>query len=102
MKAKFTLITFFSLVLSAQGFAAGVNDRQQNQSQRIAQGVNSAELTARETRNLARQQRHIARTEAKFKSDGQFTAKERVIVQQKQNRASANIYRQKHDLQNRK
>jgi hypothetical protein len=81
--------------------AATVNQRQRNQQQRIDQGIRSGELTRHEVKRLEREQTHIRHDEARAKSDGVFTPKERARIQREQNRASADIYRQKHDNQDR-
>jgi Tfp pilus assembly protein PilV len=74
-----------------------VNNRQQNQHQRIKQGVRSGELTRRETGKLAREQRDVRQLERAYKSDGKLTRAERVDLHQEQNQASRHIYNQKHD-----
>ncbi|MET0535962.1 MAG: hypothetical protein ABW171_17230 [Steroidobacter sp.] len=79
----------------------GVNQRQQNQHQRIKQGVQSGELTRRETGALAREQRDVRQLERAYKSDGELTRAERVDLHQEQNQASRHIYNQKHDAQDR-
>jgi hypothetical protein len=79
----------------------GVNHRQQNQHQRIKQGVRSGELTRRETGALAREQRDIRQLERDYKSDGQLTRAERVDLHHEQNQASRHIYNQAHDAQDR-
>lgn len=79
----------------------GVNARQQNQHQRVKQGVRSGELTRRETGALAREQRDIRQLEREYKSDGTLTRDERVDLHQEQNQASRHIYNQKHDAQDR-
>ncbi len=79
-----------------------INSRQDRQQTRIRQGVRSGELTRRETSKLAAQQAVIATNEAfARRSDGEFTAKERARIQRQQNKASQNIYEQKHDEQDR-
>lgn len=94
--------------LSVAGFQAeagvrdpGVNARQQNQQQRIKQGVRSGELTRAETGKLAREQRDIRRTEREYKSDGQLTRDERIDLHHQENQANRDIYQQKHDAQDR-
>ncbi len=104
MKTRKSRILVLSIVValgsaSALTHAAGTDVRQGNQRARIVDGVASGELTARETVRLTTQQRHIARTENRFKADGAYTARERAIVHHKQNKASRNIARQKHDGQ---
>lgn len=79
----------------------GVNQRQQHQNQRIRQGVRSGELTRRETRNLAEEQRDVRQLERAYKSDGELTRAERVDLHREQNQASRDIYEQKHDAQDR-
>lgn len=79
----------------------GVNARQQNQRQRIQQGVRSGELTRRETGALAREQRDVRQLERAYKSDGKLTRAERVDLHQEQNQASRHINNQKHDAQDR-
>jgi hypothetical protein len=77
----------------------GVNHRQHHQQSRIHQGVSSGELTRNETRRLQAEQRHIRREERLYKSDGHLTRGERADLHRDQNRASRDIYRQKHDAQ---
>ncbi len=78
-----------------------VNARQQNQHQRVKQGVKSGELTRRETGALAREQRDVRQLERAYKSDGTLTRNERIDLHQEQNQASRHIYNQKHDAQER-
>lgn len=77
------------------------DQRQDNQAQRIRQGVASGELTARETKRLVKGQRHVKRLERGAKADGDVTAAERLRVEKAQDRQSRRIYRQKHDAQDR-
>ncbi len=79
----------------------GVNQRQHNQQHRVQKGVKSGELTRGETRRLQAEQRHIRHEERVYKSDGQLTGAERADLHRDQNRASRDIYRQKHDGQQR-
>ncbi len=79
---------------------ARINQRQTQQQHRISQGVNSGSLTAREVNRLQRQQGHIAAYEARSRADGEGLSRaERLRLDAMQDRASANIYRQKHDRQ---
>ena len=79
----------------------GVNARQHNQRERIQQGVKSGELTRRETGRLTEQQRDVRQLERAYESDGTLTGAERRDLQHEQNQASRDIYRQKHDEQDR-
>lgn len=78
-----------------------VNSRQQNQQQRVRQGVRSGELTRRETGKLVEEQRDVRQLERAYKSDGQLTQGERADLYHEQNQASRDIYNQKHDAQGR-
>jgi UDP-N-acetyl-D-mannosaminuronate dehydrogenase len=78
-----------------------VDKRQARQHDRIAQGVSSGELTVRERARLAKQQRHVRQLERRTEADGQVTAKEAVRMEKAQDHASQQIYRQKHDEQQR-
>jgi len=75
--------------------------REQNQRQRIAQGVRSGELTRPEARRLIKGERRLHRHERYAKSDGVVTPAERARLQRNANRMSTRIYRQKHDPQSR-
>ncbi|MGZ5893732.1 MAG: hypothetical protein ACXWJ7_14065 [Caldimonas sp.] len=76
-----------------------VDAREAKQQARIDAGVASGQLTAKETNRLDKQQARIAGAEANAKADGTVTAKERRHLAHMQNRASRNIYKQKHDAQ---
>jgi hypothetical protein len=75
------------------------DQRQENQEQRINQGVQSGQLTPREAARLDRGQEHVQRVEDRVKSDGVVTQQERVRLQQTQNVQSRKIAREKHDRQ---
>lgn len=75
--------------------------REHHQRTRIHNGVISGELTRPETRRLAAGQVHLHRAEARAKSDGVVTRRERAWLQHEANQQSRRIYRQKHDAQDR-
>ena len=75
----------------------GINTRQENQQERIEQGVKSGELTKGETAHLEKQERHINREKKRFKADGNFTPAERAKLEHDQNRASRHIAGAKHN-----
>ena len=89
-------------LVNAQTQTKKVNQRQKNQTERMAKGVNSGELTKKETKNLANQQRDIRRTKRAAKSDGKVTRKERAVIHSKQNAASRSIKRKKNNDRSRK
>lgn len=78
-----------------------VDKRQENQAQRIGQGVRSGELTYRETKRLVNGQQHVRKLERRAKADGDVTAAERARLEAANDRQSKRIYRQKHDAQTR-
>ena len=78
-----------------------VDARQQNQDERIDQGVASGEVTKREEARLDAQQERIENKEERFESDGVVTKRERARLHRSEDRASRNIARQKHDRQDR-
>lgn len=75
----------------------GVNQRQRNEQNRIAQGTRSGELTRDEAKGLRSEQRDVRQEERAYKSDGKLTRDERQDLHQDQNEASRNIYAEKHD-----
>ena len=104
-----TFSAMVALVVFAAGSAAadgtrspGVNARQHNQHARIHQGVKSGELTRREAHKVREEQRDVRQLERAYKSDGKLTRRERADLHHEQNQASRDIYRQKHDEQDRK
>ena len=107
MKGSFAAVLVAAVVLFggvsfAQDKTPAVDQRQANQKARIIEGKKSGELTKKEARRLAVQQAKIKVDEKKAKADGVVTPAERVKLQHEQNRASKNIYRQKHDAQKKK
>jgi hypothetical protein len=94
------LIAGLSTTAIAAPAEARINQRQTHQQHRISQGINSGSLTAREVNRLQRQQGHIAAYEARSRADGPgMTNAERLRLENMQDRASRNIYHQKHDRQ---
>jgi hypothetical protein len=79
--------------------AGEIVDRERRQQERIAQGVQSGELTARETQRLEKEQARIENDRKQALADGKMTGKERARLHREQDRASHHIYRQKHDAQ---
>jgi hypothetical protein len=92
-------------ILSAPALAGDstprVDTRQENQKERIQQGVSSGELTRHETRTAIEGQRHVNRMENRATSDGVVTAKERLRLEHAQDRQSGLIYGLKHNNRDR-
>lgn len=89
--------------LSSLAMAAEVDRREVRQQERIGEGVESGQLTPRETQRLEGQE---ARIQNEIKTDraangGHLTAAERRSINRQQNRVSHHIYAQKHDAQHR-
>jgi hypothetical protein len=80
-----------------------VGKRAENQQDRIANGVASGQLTAGEAARLENQQKNLHQEVSadRAANGGSLTPAERRQVNRQQNRASRNIYRQKHDNQHR-
>jgi hypothetical protein len=91
----------FGIALGVNAQTPGVDQRQQNQRERIHQGVASGELTRQETVNAVHNQRRIHRAERRAKADGVVTVRERAQLHHEQNKASQELRRNKHDIQER-
>ena len=83
----------------AQTSTPKLDQREANQQRRIQQGVNSGQLTPRESARLEKREGKLQADEAKAKADGKVTAAERARLQREANRDSRAIARQKHDKQ---
>ena len=88
-----------SLAFAAPAEAGRIGNRQERQQQRIAGGVSSGSLTARETARLERRETGLNRSVARMRSDGALTRSERFRIETRQDRISRGIYHQKHDAQ---
>ena len=76
-----------------------VNDRRQDQQDRIANGVKSGQLTAGETKNIEGREANVNREikDDRQANDGKLTAQERQQVNRQQNNLSKSIYNDKHN-----
>ena len=104
MKKIAALLSFimFTVIYQTHGQSTPVVDqRQQNQRDRIQQGVVSGELTSNEAADARQDQRKVRRSERRAKADGVVTPTERARLQHKQNKASRKLRRDKHDAQDR-
>jgi hypothetical protein len=93
----------FVLGLSVVSMAhtPGVNRREYREQRRIHQGIRNGELTRREAGRLRAEQFRIRAYEARARSNGSLSRRERYRLDQMMDRASRDIYRQKHDGQDR-
>jgi hypothetical protein len=80
-----------------------IGQRRQDQQDRIAQGVKSGQLTAGETAHVENQQQGINREVRADRqaNGGKLTGLDKKSINQSQNRASRNIYRDKHNARTR-
>jgi hypothetical protein len=76
-----------------------IEQRKENQQDRIANGVKSGELTAGETANLEKKEAAINKETAadRAANDGKLTGAEKAQVNRQQNQLSKQIYRDKHN-----
>ena len=76
-----------------------IGNRENNQQDRIAQGIRSGQLTARETSHLENREANLNREVARdrFRNDGHLTNGEKAQINRQQNSISRNIYRDKHN-----
>ena len=79
-----------------------LDQRQENQQQRIANGTESGQLNAAEAARLERGEARLERHEAAAKSDGVVTRRERAALHREADTMSRRIHRQKHDAQGRR
>lgn len=97
---RFYLVAVLGGVLSlVNAQAATVGQRQENQQDRIAQGVASGKLSAGETARLEGREAGLNKEirNDRAANGGHLTTQERAQVNRQQNRMSGAIYRAKHD-----
>ena len=76
-----------------------VNDRRQDQQQRIANGVQSGQFTAGETKNLESREANLNREirDDRTANGGKLTPQEHQQINRQQNNLSRSIYNDKHN-----
>jgi hypothetical protein len=76
-----------------------INNRKENQQDRIAQGVKSGQLTAGETSNLEKKETDINQESRDMRKldNGKLTAADKKTLTQQQNQVSKQIYQDKHN-----
>ncbi len=101
-----TLLTIMPAIApitaQAQTKTPVARERQENQKDRIKEGIKDDDLTRREAARLKAEQAKIEADKLKAKADDKVTAAERAKIQREQNQASRNIAKQKNDKQERK
>jgi hypothetical protein len=78
---------------------ATINQRKENQQDRIANGVASGQLTAGEAANLEKKESNLNKEEKLMRSEdgGKLTGADRKVLNQQQNALSKQIYQDKHN-----
>ena len=76
-----------------------INQRKENQQDRIAQGVKSGQLTPGETSKLEHQEAGINKEERGMRAqdNGHLTKGDKALINKQQNQESKRIYRDKHN-----
>jgi hypothetical protein len=110
MKRTLPVIALATLFATAPMFAqqtqptekpkeGSVNDRREDQQQRIANGVQSGQLTSGETKRLETREANLNREikDDRQANGGKLTAQERQQVNRRQNNLSRSIYNDKHN-----
>lgn len=95
------LTTTFALAIAstanAQTATPNIDQRQNNQAARIAQGEKTGTLSKREAARMKAGQAKVDGMKAAAAADGKVTRAERRAIQHEQNKQSRRIARQKHD-----
>jgi hypothetical protein len=75
-----------------------VNRREENQQQRIGNGIKSGKLNAQQASNLEKREANVQNREKKdmAKNNGHLTKAEQNGINRQQNRISKSIYKDKH------
>lgn len=98
--SKIAIVSTLGAFMAAPLFAQTphIEKREQNQQQRIAEGIENGSLTAREASKLEKQEAVLDRQSDRAAADG-LTNKEKARIEHRQNVLSRKIYREKHDNQ---
>lgn len=76
-----------------------IHERQENQQNRIDEGVKSGKLTPEEAERLEKRMHETQHSKKAAKADGNMTDKERMEIRKEQKKTGKAIHRQKHDDQ---
>ena len=84
---------------AAPATSQSINQRKENQQDRIANGVKSGELTAGETTNLEKKESSLNQEERDMRKldNGKLTSTDKSTLNQQQNKLSNQIYDDKHN-----
>lgn len=94
-----SLAAFCTPVVFGRVTGQSIQNRKENQQDRIAQGVKSGQLTPRETSNLEHKETGINHEEhAMRRADGgKLTQGDKRVINHQQNHVSRQIYNKKHN-----
>ncbi len=98
-KQPFNFIAMLSIVILPLWADDRADQRQENHAERIEQGVENGSLTKQEAEKLEKKQDKIENMEVKMRSDDSLSVREQKILDHRQDKASQQIYREKHDNQ---
>ena len=96
---KLALSTMMAATLASAIFAQEIKDRKENQQDRIANGVESGQLTAGETANLEHKEAGLNKEirNDREANGGNLTNNEKAQINRQQNRLSNQIHNDKHN-----
>ena len=95
---RIRLLGFAAALTASTALAGPIVNRETNQQDRIEQGVSNGSLTPAEASSLERQQTSIERQrERAIANDGRVGPREAAHLTHAQDRASARIYRLRHN-----
>lgn len=95
--AAAALFAASTLQIHAQTATPGIDQRQSNQSARIAKGEQTGALSKKEAARMKTGQQKVVDMKAASAADGKVTRAERQAIKREQNKQSRRIARQKHD-----
>ena len=102
LKSILLCATTAALMLPATAQTSqSINERKENQQDRVANGVQSGDLTAHETQKIEKKETDLNQEERDMRKldNGHLTTADKATLNQQQNQLSKDIYKQKHDAQ---
>src|ERR1041384_5554906 len=102
LKSILLCATTAALMLPAMAQTSqSINESKQDQQERIANGVQSGDLTSKETQHLEKKEADINQEERDMRKldNGHLTAADKATLNHQQNQVSKDIYKQKHAAQ---
>jgi hypothetical protein len=104
MKTRILILTSAIAMAASMSFAQTgktIQQRKQNQQNRVANGIKSGQLTAGETKNLEKREANLNRNERQMRAadGGKLTGADRKQLNSQENRISGKIYQDKHNAQ---